>query len=323
MEFHDQSLQFMNKHYFQTKSDYENNTIFKTLLLLSLIPGALFFFFSNIILYKIDWIYFYLMYFSDNTYSKVIANLPSVLVISVAVNLTLLSVHVLAIKEGYSYEKEIFHFLGVFAIQIFFFFAGIPLISFISIASTAHYHKKNKTDKLHSLVVASIIVNMMYLGCIFSPYMLLAFINDPLQTTFFYLVIVALIACAYLSVLPFTKCCSSGFTKAGLAQAGFIKTLKLGYFALSLAVSAVFIIVVLLFIVTLGSFNDFEEINNLLLPLLVGMFGILIIQPYKQQVKMHSQSTSTSGEDDSSTAQSTQGTELTMLTFQYNNFVQN
>lgn len=40
-------------------------------------------------------------------------------------------------------------------------------------------------------------INIVYIGSYFMPYMLLAFIHDPLQTSFTYLIVTAFIICAY------------------------------------------------------------------------------------------------------------------------------
>ena len=40
-------------------------------------------------------------------------------------------------------------------------------------------------SKFHKAVAVSITINIIYLGSLYSPYMMLAFIHDPLRTSLF------------------------------------------------------------------------------------------------------------------------------------------
>ena len=49
--------------------------------------------------------------------------------------------------------------------------------------------------------------------------------------------------------------------------------------------SFVFFSVVIIYTLTLGSFDDFQEAQNLILPLVIGALAYFIIKPTKKQVK--------------------------------------
>lgn len=279
MEFYDQSFQFINKYYFQLRND-ENDTasvIYYILLLLSFIPLALTILISNIIIYiNMNLIYSLMEHMQDNNkvnnYTNEVVSLRSLLVISIGINISLLLFHIFGTVNYIVYEAEIFHLRNTFVLYVVIYICCIVYMffAFSSYYTYQRRHKKQSNSRLHSLLAASILLNIIYLGSFFFPYMLLAFIQDPLQTMFLYLVIAVLIISAYLLCVSFSKI-TGIFCKP--------KTALIIYITFSLAASIIFLVVVMLFILTLGSFNDFEEAQNLLVPLLVAMFGIFILKP--------------------------------------------
>lgn len=74
------------------------------------------------------------------------------------------------------------------------------------------------------------------------PYMLLAFIHDPLQTCFIYLLVLAFIICAYLTCL----------TLYGYFS-GEVKNRDLALF-LATAALTVYFLVIIIYILTLANF---------------------------------------------------------------------
>ena len=107
MEFHDQPLQFINKHYFQIGS-YGNNTANTIIIILHLfmfIHFALLLLSSNILFYNMKLIHSLFKYFTKLK----IASLPSLLITSVAVSISLLAFHICAIIDFVDYEREVFN----------------------------------------------------------------------------------------------------------------------------------------------------------------------------------------------------------------------
>ena len=45
------------------------------------------------------------------------------------------------------------------------------------------------------------------------------------------------------------------------------------------AVTVIYFLLAMLFILTLGSYHDFREVQNLLLPLLIAVFGFFVCKP--------------------------------------------
>jgi len=127
------------------------------------------------------------------------------------------------------------------------------------------------------------------------PYMLLAFIHNPLQTSFTYFTIAILIACIYLPVLSFWVMCSLAARKEKMQFLQGLKTLT-SFMILSLIV---YIFITINYVLTLGSFDDFKALHNLLLPLLIGLFSLFVLQPaYKHcRKKLNHKNVNRSEED--------------------------
>ena len=149
--------------------------------------------------------------------------------------------------------------------------------------------------------------------------MLLAFIHNPVQTGFFYLVEIILVSCAYLFSLPFTNCFSTGFKPVG-GHNNFVFC----YLLISLALSVVIFVMVMLFVLTLGSFSDFEQIQNLVLPLVVAIFGILIAKSgIKSMMSNHSGNDDNDDDENDSRMEQETDQELNDITVQRNNHTTN
>ena len=281
MEFHDQSLQFTNKYYFQLKDDENNtaSTIYTILLLLAFVPIALAIFIGNVVIINIDLAYSLIEYMQGNNkmnrYIKEVMNLPSLLIVNIAVNLSLIGFHICALIHHYHYDNEIFYSRTTSVINILLSIICFSLICITGLSSYCIHHAKDKILQLH--IVAFLIMNIMYLGTFFVPYILLAFIHNPLQTIFYYLVIAILVVSAYLLCVPFSKLVPGFHT-----HRDFCTSAVFFYVTFSLALSVIFLVMVMFFILTLGSFNDFEEVQNLLVPLLVAVFGVFILKSTRQ-----------------------------------------
>jgi len=122
------------------------------------------------------------------------------------------------------------------------------------------------------LITASLIsANIMFVGIYFLPYMLLAFISDPLQTASAYVMVFLLAICGYLtcfSLVTIVKCVG----------------LPIPFIFLAIVLCTGYFFAILIYMLTLGSYRDFQPLRNLLLPLIIVMFTYLVFKPVKNQM---------------------------------------
>ena len=103
-------------------------------------------------------------------------------------------------SENYHIKIPLTHaVLSPLAIGIGFILTVLILI--LKVRSQSEKDDNDKRKKILQIPAAMISVSFIYIGCYFMPYMLLAFIHDPLLTTFTYLMLVIVIVCIYLICL--------------------------------------------------------------------------------------------------------------------------
>jgi len=106
-----------------------------------------------------------------------------------------------------------------------------------------------------------------YLAGVFLPFMILAFINDPSQTVLIYLVVMTFLACGYFLCLAISA----------------VLTCEITWWFFILIISSisfvVYFLVILLYVLTLGSFDVYQELQSLLIPLIIGAFSIFAVRP--------------------------------------------
>lgn len=141
----------------------------------------------------------------------------------------------------------------------------------------------NDTQQL--LIPAALIsINLLYIGCYFMPYMLLAFIHDPVLTIFTYLMVVFFFACIYLICLGvwnlyknkdkvLSTACDMDKCK------NMLNVILYSCMVWAIAFSVIIFLFVINYIITLGGFDDFEELKNLLPSLLIAVLGFLLLKP--------------------------------------------
>ena len=159
-----------------------------------------------------------------------------------------------------------------------------------------------------SITAISISMNLIYIVSHHMPYMLLAFIYSPVQTSLTYLAFLLYILCVYLGFSSYeshfkdkhllkllkvkwarnstvtdvtdlqTVSTVSNVTCTAVSnyfkKCAFHKLLILQLYGIIYAV--IFFTVILLYIIRLGSFDDFKGAQNLALPLVIGMFTFLL-----------------------------------------------
>ena len=144
------------------------------------------------------------------------------------------------------------------------------------------YLQRKDDYKALRLPIAVISLNIIYVGCYFLPYMLLAFIHNPLLTAFTYLMDALLILFIYLVCLGFWHLYNFKKHKRydkDIKCAKFLSHLL--YFGMTW--TAAFAIIMFLFaityIISLGSFNDFEELKSLAPSLMLAVVGAVLLKP--------------------------------------------
>ena len=179
-------------------------------------------------------------------------------------------------SEDYQNKIPIAHaVLSLFAVVTGFVLTVISLRVRIS-KQQEEQQESNATLRPLLIPAAAISVNFIYIGCYFMPYMLLAFIHDPLLTTFTYLTLVLFTVCIYLiclGVWNLYKFKSKKYDN-NIKFAKFLDKLLYSCMVWAMAFSLMMFLFVVTCIIMLGSFDDFQDLKYLIsLPLaLVSLF---------------------------------------------------
>ena len=129
--------------------------------------------------------------------------------------------------------------------------------------------------------VAVISVNIIYIGYYFLPYLILAFIHDSLLTAFTYFMVALVIFCVYLGVWYLVKFLIyrySGYDDC-FKCAKLLVHLLYSCMTWTAAFVTIIFLFVITFIITLGSFSDFEELKHLAPSFLLAVVGANLVQP--------------------------------------------
>ena len=300
------SLQFINKYFFHAKGLDNDNyksivNIMRITIPFTLTLATVFIALSNKYVYPKLYSYtkrLHNMQHSDEEFFKSKAHLPAHLFTSLFLNFGLLSFHVVSVVNNIRYGNEvldnenydvesttyedhqaitIFHAAWSFIPIAGLFVTGITYVVF-----KCYY----KNDNLMVLTASvSMTGTIVYLGSYFMPYMLLAFIYDPLQTAFIYLTLIAFGLCIYFYSFGFFQ------LKMATMYAGSRKWRDAGENMKNLAMAwgssatITYFLGVIIYILDLGNFHDFMSAQNLLLPLMVGLFTYLVLKPANKAVE--------------------------------------
>lgn len=167
------------------------------------------------------------------------------------------------------------------------------IFGYVIFNSDTASRKEGQNFKLHKSVAVGLSINIIYLGSYFTPYMLLAFIHNPVQTSFVYLFGAILVVCVYLLFLGLSICCGdaacwdlemnkSDEERKELDCFGFCCCLA----SWTAVMSVIYIAIVVIFIFTFGSFNNFQELQNLVFPLVIGLLTIIFLKPAFKHIKL-------------------------------------
>ena len=169
---------------------------------------------------------------------------------------------------------------------VFSFLPVIFLIGFILLYFCRDSSSQSVDEALGKYLRLSLGVLLVYLGFCFLMYMVLAIINDPIATGFVYLIGILCILCVYLlsnflclTVMLFAtriynirspSCCADWVYVVFTQLSG----ISLGYF-----------LIILIFILTLGNFHDFQAVQNLTLPIIIALLSFFVLKPIFKSIK--------------------------------------
>jgi len=195
-------------------------------------------------------------------------------------------------RSGYSSNSDdqalpIFHF--VFSLFIITTTITFVTLGYVLLNGAAKYRR----FKLYKSMAVLVSINVIYIGSYFSPYMLLAVIHDPLQTTFTYLFGLLLVACIYELYLGLSFFCGDNecWTHQEDRSKEEVNEIRRFAFCFCCAswtgvLSVIYIVITVIFIFTFGSFNNFTELQNLVFPLVIGILTIIFFKPVYKSAKL-------------------------------------
>ena len=225
----------------------------------------------------------------EHDYKQLIDCVP-LTVTGVAVCIALAVIHIFGSIHFYQYADEVliggtYHIIAPLPNEVFSVLTLIAGMSFSVIISTRRFSKSKKNDKKQwwEMITAAVIsVNIIYVCCNYLPFMLAAFIQSPLITVFTYTMGVLFIICFYLICLGawrLYKLLKNKKYKKSNKVEKFLDTLLFCCMGWGIAFSVIILIFLIIYVVTLGKFDDFEELKSLAPSLLIAAFGLVLLKP--------------------------------------------
>ena len=138
--------------------------------------------------------------------------------------------------------------------------------------------EEDATDKaLGKVFKTSFGFFFVYLGFYFLPYMALAFINDPIETGFIYLIEISFVFSLFANFKTFFTVLAEGHC--------YLEVKNQVMFIAASGSTLAYFLVIFLFMLTLGNFHDFQAIENLTLPIIIGLLSLFVLKPAIKYVK--------------------------------------
>ena len=296
MEYHDQPLQFVSTHFIQAKDRNAGEYLSITTLIASFATFPLLG--MPIVAYvTCHYIYIKVGLFMEK-YAEYLSidesprNSINVLYYifpgsgCFIITFFLFILHLASGIQFVKYDKEILHDDDLHLPYLHVACSWVAIIGlFTTCIVTAIYFCKTKKEDTNTANVANhltasvVSLNVIYLACYFSPFMLLAFIRDPLITTLTYCTIVLFIVILIWSNIMLLKY----LTIRNVLESTWVDKAILILTGIGLFISVIGSFAILVIFVssatTLGSFNDFQSLQTLFLSLLVGLVSFSIAKP--------------------------------------------
>ena len=232
--------------------------------------------------------------------------IAALILVSICLSITLFVFHIIASVRLIQYGNEVLNDAKVqfkFSMHrgkddesdqgipiIYIVFSFLPVICFIIIIiryCCCGSASQSGDEALGKHLQVSLGVLLIYLGFCFSLYMVLAFINDPIATGFVYLIGASCIFCIYLLIVSYTF--SFFFILRFMLSCSRYKLscLDMVYviFTLASGISVAYFLSILIFILTLGNFHDLQAVQNLTLPIIIGLLSFFVFKPFLKSIK--------------------------------------
>ena len=199
-----------------------------------------------------------------------------------------LIVHVFSIMSFIQYGKEVlsskdYHSIIPITHAVLSLLAIVVGFGLTVTCLRVRISKQQQQQQKNVLLIpaAAISVNFIYIGCYFMPYMLLAFIHDPLLTTFTYLKLVLFIVCIYLICLGVCNLYKFKHKNYGnnIKLAKFLDKLLYSCMVWAMAFSLMMFLFVVICIILLGSFNDLKDLKYLTSSLPLVVVSLFLLKP--------------------------------------------
>ena len=212
--------------------------------------------------------------------------LASLFATNVVIIITLFTFKAFSWVRYVPYGKEVVHYdegylIGIFSVLLILFIAILTI--FLYIMQVCCMEMQHDLHKLAALLTAFSIV---MLGGFFSPYMVLAFIHNPLQTSLTYLFEVICVLCLYyvfLGLSSFYYWMTTQNDDDYVAVHYF--TLITCYTSISIAALVTLMAIVNIHFFAFGSFDNYQELENLILPLFIGLLSFIFFKPIINYLK--------------------------------------
>ena len=189
--------------------------------------------------------------------------------------LTFFVFYILSIVAHFQYASELLSdkslpsaLFDIDSLGLSIFHLIISFGVFVIIVVIFGFIQKKKIDMLGILVVS----NFAFIGY-FMPYILLGIIYSPLQAILVYIGGVIMLIAVYLTSVAIVHILSP-FCFSGLSRNRGCKSLvpSLSLCAIGLSIILTFVLLII-FIIILGSFDDLRDFQDLILLILVALFG--------------------------------------------------
>ena len=301
MEYHDQPLQFISTHFIQVKDknagEYLNiTTLMGSVATFPLLGMQTIAYLTVRYMYPKIYIFMkqYAEYLSidpslDESARHAVLKYGFPFYSCLFITFLLLTLHIASSVAFVKYGKEILHDDDLYLPYLHVACSWVAIIGLCTtcIVIAIYYYMKKKEDNnmvkvINHLTASVISLNVIYIICYFFPFMLLAFIRDPLITTLTYCMIVLFIVIPMWLIILYFKDIENHLELTRLYRYLFMLSSMIS----TISISVIFLIFVLS-ATALGSFNDFESLQTLLLSLLVGLLSFTIAKPVYQKACKH------------------------------------
>ena len=163
---------------------------------------------------------------------------------------------------------------------IYVVFSYLPTVSLIIVLLASLILIACNEKELSLFLQVSLGLCLVYLGFYFLPYMLLAFINDPIKTIFIYTMEALFILCIFLLIYSLCFSINESRQNIFLIFPFTIIWYQLRHpYLMGSGASIAYFLIILIFLLRLGNFNDFQAAHNLTLPIAVIILSVFVLKP--------------------------------------------